>query len=277
MASGFTAREARLARRLLCALARPGRTARPADAHSFRIATDGRTIAFPADLAERLIAADLLRQCPDGSLVATTAGRAWNRRQNAPERPFQAQHTTICRHPLAAGDGTETDVNVEESPLTRLARRRDRHGRPLIDAAQLAAGERLRADFTRAGMLPNIGIDWSRPGTKPAFSTAINGREEFTDAVLAAKQRVAAALDAVGPEMTGVLLDVCCFLKGLETVERERGWPVRSAKVVLGLALTRLARHYGLTRKAVGAARRKVRSWSATPPDPDARNGPISG
>lgn len=160
--------------------------------------------------------------------------------------------------------------NIAESPLTWLARRTGRDGRPLVDPTQLLAGERLRADFTRAQLTPRITSRWEE-GTGGAGDNT-----SFTDAVLAAKLRVARAITAVGPELSGVLLDVACFLKGLEEVERTRGWPARTAKVVLGLALDRLAAHYGLSGSARGRHRAPTRSWHA-PQEDGADAGPPAG
>ncbi len=66
-------------------------------------------------------------------------------------------------------------------------------------------------------------------------------------------------MEAVGPPLNDLLFDVCCALLGLEEAERAFGWPSRAAKVVLGLALDRLALHYGLVVTA--PARARMRSW----------------
>jgi hypothetical protein len=71
------------------------------------------------------------------------------------------------------------------------------------------------------------------------------------------------ALQAVGPRLAGVLIDVCCELKGLEEAEKVNDWPQRAGKVVLQLALTRLARHYGLIIPEHGPSpgRARLRHW----------------
>jgi hypothetical protein len=148
-----------------------------------------------------------------------------------------------------------------ESPLAWLARRRGRDGRSLIEPHQLQAGERLRADFTRANLMPRTTSNWASPISSGRRSDG--GAGNFTETMIASRQRVRQALDAAGPEFSGLLVDVCCFLKGLEGIERERAWPTRSAKIVLQLALDRLARHYGYAAKARGREQVPLRTWLA--------------
>jgi hypothetical protein len=176
--------------------------------------------------------------------------------------PLRARHLALARRKIAGPHGpAEVTVDEAESPLAWLARRKGRHGRALIEPAQLLAGERLRADFTRAQLMPRITSNWSAAVAADHRRSA--SPASFSDAVIGARQRVRHALDAVGPEFSGLLVDVCCFLKGLADIERERRWPPRSAKVVLQLALERLARHYGLSAHVRGRARGTVRTWLA--------------
>ncbi|MCS0501058.1 DUF6456 domain-containing protein [Ancylobacter mangrovi] len=162
-----------------------------------------------------------------------------------------------------AGEAGEVVIDLDESPLAWLASRRGRDGQALIAPVQLIAGERLRADFTRAQMTPRLTADWSAMPKGPRRGGAAG--LALSEAVLAAKQRLARAMEAVGPEFSGLLMDVCCFLKGMEQVERERGWPARTAKVVLALGLDRLARHYGLAGRIEGPRRSPIRAFRAQP------------
>ena len=176
---------------------------------------------------------------------------------------FRAQHLDLATREIITETGAlSVLVNDSESPLAWLARHKGRDGRAMISPNQFIAGEKLRADFTRGHLLPRVTSDWTAPtgGRSRTFS---GGAGEMTDLVIASRQRVRLALDACGPEFSGLLMDVCCFLRGLEEVERERGWPLRSAKIVLQLALDRLARHYGLRDEARGDANARVRIWLA--------------
>jgi len=111
--------------------------------------------------------------------------------------------------------------------------------------------------------MPHTTSDWMRPIASGPRGGSGDRAGAFTETVVAARRRVREALDAVGPEFAGLLLDVCCFLKGLEDVERERTWPASSGKVVLGLALDRLARYYGYAREARGCGQGRLRTWLA--------------
>jgi hypothetical protein len=135
--------------------------------------------------------------------------------------------------------------NDAESPLTWLRTRRDRNGQPLISDPQYLAGERLRMDFERAMLARRTTTNWDMAG---AGGRGGNVSAELSDQAIAARERYVKALEAVGPELSTILAQVCCLSAGLEQAERVLNLPQRSGKAVLGLALTALARHYGMLK-----------------------------
>lgn len=212
-----------------------------------------------------LIDDELLSRSGADKVILTNVGKMALKRALSEGDPFGAQHQERRLRPIELPNRQKhmALVNETESPLAWLRRRRGRDGRPFIDDAQFSAGERLRGDFTRANMMPGITANWSFASGRNKRSGDPGGIADLTDAALCARDRVYGALDAVGPEFDGVLLDICCYLKRLEQVETERRWPARSGKVILGLGLAKLARHYdGLDNPSVPGMR-GIRKWDA--------------
>ena len=145
---------------------------------------------------------------------------------------------------IVAADGTVAHVLVNDGEwaIGWLRRRRDGDGARIISDEQFAAAEKLRTDYTLAGSEPRLTASWDRPVGTPGASSGLMESER----VLAARQRLHKALEAVGPELSGILLEVCCLSAGIEQAERALGIPQRAGKAILQLALTRLARHYGI-------------------------------
>ena len=191
-------------------------------------------------------------------LILSGVGQHYVRRLTQPADPFLSQHRVAGRRYIADAGKPNAfyPVNLGETPLGRLRRRKGPDGKPLLTDHQFDAGERLREDFTKAQLTPKITSDLSLPPgqkTRRGPSTALN----IQDVALAARDRVHNALQAVGSGLSDVLLEVCCLLNGLEQMEQNLGWPRRSGKVVLLIALDRLADHYGLTGSEPGRKHRR--------------------
>jgi hypothetical protein len=86
---------------------------------------------------------------------------------------------------------------------------------------------------------------------------------------LAARQRVWRALEHAGPGLSSVLLEVCCLASGLEAAERHLNWPRRSAKLVLLIALQRLAQHYGYDESQTAHRASGLQVWGLPDYRPD--------
>lgn len=192
--------------------------------------------------------------------IITEAGLARLRRMHAAasgreQEGFIDQHLDL-RMKYDSKTKNAQVVNESESPLAWLVRRKNKQGHPLISMVQFQAGERLRTDLTLAAMLPRTTVNWQALGGGSGGAATTH-----SELVTGAQQRVQKAMAAVGPDLNGLLMDLCGFLKGLEQIERERSWPPRSGKIVLGLALDRLATHYGLAASVQGPDYARMRQW----------------
>ena len=157
---------------------------------------------------------------------------------------FQEQHRAMKTETVAVeGVRQAVRVNELESPLGACARLKEKSGKAFLPPEAIAAGERLHADFTRAHLQPRLTMAYE-PLLSSKTKGGAGGAAEISDSAMSARFRVGKAMEAIGPELCSVALDVCCFQKGLELVERERQWPARSAKLMLRTALMALSRHY---------------------------------
>ena len=130
-------------------------------------------------------------------------------------------------------------INMAESPLAWL------HARGHLTDRQLLAGEKLRGDYEVAALGVNITMRWENtPMTRTRRSAP--SPMAPTERVIAAKVRFDAAVAALGNDLSDIAWRVICAGEGMPAAERSMGWPARSGKLVLKIALDRLADFYRL-------------------------------
>ena len=140
--------------------------------------------------------------------------------------------TAVNRRPARS-----VTVNTVESPLGWLL------ARGLVNRRQYDAGERLRADWERAQFQPRVTMAWN---SAPVAATRGGSAPEpdFSGAQMDARRRFDAAIARAGPGLADILWRVVCAGEGMRDAETALGWPARAGKVVLTLALDRIADYY---------------------------------
>ncbi|ALR22153.1 DUF6456 domain-containing protein [Sphingobium baderi] len=133
-----------------------------------------------------------------------------------------------------AGRPQRVMVHLGESPLGWL------HARGHLKERHYLAGDMLRADWEKAGLGPRVTMRWDA-------APRAGGRRERPDpslAQLSARERFDGAIRAAGPGLSDILWRVACAGEGITAAERALGWPSRAGKLVLTLALDRVADWY---------------------------------
>jgi hypothetical protein len=130
-------------------------------------------------------------------------------------------------------------VNLAESPLGWLYA----HGH--VSGRQYDAGERLRFDWERSQLDPRVTMTWDAAPMSGSRGGA--GRApDLNGAQIDARRRLDAAVGAAGPGLSDILWRIVCAGEGMRQAETALGWPARAGKLVLGLALDRVADYYRL-------------------------------
>ena len=146
-------------------------------------------------------------------------------RELTPEGPRRRQGRAPKRRSVT--------VNLAESPLGWL------HAHGHLDDRLFDAGERLRADYERAQLASGVTMRW-----EPVRIRGTAGKLAPTERQIAARQRFDGAILAAGKGLEDILWRVVCGCEALPAAEKALEWPARSGKLVLRIALDRVADFY---------------------------------
>ncbi|HEU0311148.1 MAG TPA: DUF6456 domain-containing protein [Sphingomicrobium sp.] len=128
-------------------------------------------------------------------------------------------------------------MNQAESPLGWL------FARGHVSRRQYDAGERLRIDWERARLAPRVTMSWDAAPVARSRGGSV-GATDLSGAQLDAKRRFEEAVAGAGPGLADILWRVVCGGDGMREAETALGWPARAGKLVLGIALDRVADYY---------------------------------
>ena len=128
-------------------------------------------------------------------------------------------------------------VNIAESPLGWL------FARGHLSQRQFDAGERLRFDYERGQLSQRVTMAWdAAPVARGRGGAAL--APDLSGSQLDAKARFLGAIERAGPGLADILWRIVCAGEGMSDAETALGWPARAGKLVLTLALDRVADHY---------------------------------
>ena len=150
------------------------------------------------------------------------------------ERPIEGNAPPAGR---AGRSARSVTVNMAESPLGWLL------ARGHVSQRQYDAGERLRMDWERGQLSQRVTMAWDA-------APVARGRGGSSDAIdlsssqIDAKRRFEEAVAGAGPGLSDILWRVVCAGEGMREAENALGWPARAGKLVLGIALDRVADYY---------------------------------
>ncbi|WP_160297786.1 DUF6456 domain-containing protein [Devosia chinhatensis] len=128
-----------------------------------------------------------------------------------------------------------------------------------LRAHHLEASRRLTLLFGKAALAQRVTMSYdpARVGGRRSPTQ----QADLADSAAHARRLLAELARRMPRDCWDLLTDICAFDKGLQQVEQERGWPRRSAKLVLRIGLEQFAGIMGLREVAEGRPTTPSRTW----------------
>ncbi len=216
----------------------------------FKIDLCNRIISLSLSQVKKL-ASDGVVSFTSGEVKANAQSKNWLKRKMADEQEcFTMQHQNI------KFDVSGKRVNLNESPLSRLSVAQ-KNREAFLKPYHVEAGKRFALIYQRTQLQKRISMDYGQVGglsSNKSFSSEL----DISDMAIDARKQMDRALENLPEDCASIIIDVCGMEKGLQLVESERGWPARSAKLVLRIGLEQLAIGFGLSELAVGSGFSKM-------------------
>ncbi|HEX6661045.1 MAG TPA: DUF6456 domain-containing protein [Sphingomicrobium sp.] len=115
--------------------------------------------------------------------------------------------------------------------------------RGFVTKRQYQAGERLRGDWERAQLSPRVTMAWDSAPVATGRSGSAP-QPDLNGAQIDARKRFEGGIAHAGPGLADILWRIVCAGEGMREAETALGWPARAGKLVLTLALDRIADYY---------------------------------
>lgn len=213
------------------------------DGKYYRLTAEvGKNVNLDADRVDELIVNGVL-VCRGDFVFPTKEAAPWLKRRMSVGDGFLEQHQIL--------ETTHQGKlrNIEASPVLKLRARKN--GTRFLALHQVAAAERVGQWGERALLAPKMTMAYD-PTSISANGPSNSAANGVSDMAMQARKSLARLYKDLPKECAEVIVDVCVFEKGLQTIESERAWPRRSAKLVLRIGLEQLAGQLGLTSVAEG-------------------------
>lgn len=137
-------------------------------------------------------------------------------------------------------------LEIDISPIVKLYNRQRNIAYKYLKERHLYAGQRLFKNFLNANLQPNITMDWNKLNSVKQNHYMGKKESGFSENNYIARTKLYDSLKHVGEEFSAILVEICIFGNGLEATEKTMNWPARSGKLLLTLALDKLADFYGM-------------------------------